>query len=84
MTREVTVVIPTRDRCNLLRRALHSALGQRDVGLQVVVVDEASSDATPLELARVRDDRLVVCGTTNRWAWPRREIQAWPGPMASG
>jgi glycosyltransferase involved in cell wall biosynthesis len=24
------------------------------------VVDEASSDATPLELARVRDDRLVV------------------------
>lgn len=60
MSADVTVVIPTRDRWSLLRRALRSALGQRDVDLQVVVVDEASSDETPAQLSRITDERLVV------------------------
>ncbi len=60
MPDDVTVVIPTRNRSHMLRRALHSALGQRGVDLQVVVVDEASTDGTPELLARIADDRLVV------------------------
>ena len=39
---EVTVVIPTRDRGHLLPRSLRSALAQRDVTLEVVVVDDGS------------------------------------------
>ena len=42
----VTVVIPTRDRLPLLLRTLGTVLGQEDVDLSVVVVDEASSDGT--------------------------------------
>jgi hypothetical protein len=56
----IGVVIPTRDRRRLLRTALASALQQRGVAVEVVVVDDASSDGTPEALAGVRDDRLTV------------------------
>jgi glycosyltransferase involved in cell wall biosynthesis len=56
---EVTVVIPTRDRWALISRtALPAALGQKEVDLEVVVVDEASIDATPERLASYRDPRV--------------------------
>src|SRR5690349_9916448 len=40
---EVTVVVPTRDRHARLAATLAGVLRQRDVDLEVVVVDEASS-----------------------------------------
>jgi glycosyltransferase involved in cell wall biosynthesis len=55
---EVTVVIPTRDRSRLLPVALSSALGQEAVDLEVIVVDDASTDRTPELLAGLDDDRL--------------------------
>jgi glycosyltransferase involved in cell wall biosynthesis len=48
---EVSVVVPTRNRRALLGRALASALGQRDVRLEAIVVDEASEDGTAGYLA---------------------------------
>jgi glycosyltransferase involved in cell wall biosynthesis len=45
---EVTVVIPTRNRWKLLeRRALRSALAQKEVRLEVVVVDDGSAEPAP-------------------------------------
>lgn len=47
---EVSVVIPTRDRPALARRAIASALAQEDVTVEVVVVDDGSQppfDAPP-------------------------------------
>jgi glycosyltransferase involved in cell wall biosynthesis len=55
---EVSVVVPTHNRRRLLSAALHSALQQRDVDLEVVVVDDGSTDGTPVALAEVLDDRL--------------------------
>src|SRR5688500_342442 len=56
---EVTVVIPTRDRWNLLeRRALRSVLAQEDVRLEVVVVDDGSSEPAPPSIER--DERVRV------------------------
>ena len=56
---EVTVVIPTRDRWGLLeRRALRSALGQEDVRLEVVVVDDGSAEPAPAAIQR--DERVRV------------------------
>src|SRR5690349_15493564 len=56
----VTAVVTTRNRLAMLRRAIGSILGQEDVDLRVVVVDEASSDGTTEFLAEVEDPRIQV------------------------
>jgi glycosyltransferase involved in cell wall biosynthesis len=56
---EVTVVIPTRDRWTLLASAaLPAALGQEEVEVEVVVVDDGSTDETPERLEELTDPRL--------------------------
>jgi glycosyltransferase involved in cell wall biosynthesis len=57
---EVSVVIPTHDRRELLAVALTSALAQEDVELEVIVVDDASGDDTLSFLESVDDPRLTV------------------------
>jgi glycosyltransferase involved in cell wall biosynthesis len=58
---EVTVVIPTRSRWDLLATAaLPSALGQEDVEVEVVVVDDGSTDETADRLRGEADDRVHV------------------------
>ncbi|MGD9573234.1 MAG: glycosyltransferase family 2 protein [Thermoleophilia bacterium] len=54
----VTVVIPTRDRRDLLARALGTVLAQRDVALEAVVVDDGSSDGTPAWVGSHPDPRV--------------------------
>ena len=56
--REVSVVIPTHDRSGLLQLALLSVLDQRDVDLEVIVVDDGSSDDTPQVVGRIDDSRV--------------------------
>jgi glycosyltransferase involved in cell wall biosynthesis len=60
-TPEVSVVIPTRDRWELLARSAGSALGQRDVSIEVIVVDDGSSTRAPDWLASSEDERLALC-----------------------
>ena len=43
---EVSVVVPTRNRCRELELAIRSALGQSGVELEVLIVDDGSTDAT--------------------------------------
>jgi glycosyltransferase involved in cell wall biosynthesis len=54
----VSVIIPTRNRALLLARTLTTVLAQRLVPLEVIVVDDASTDVTPVLLRHVGDDRL--------------------------
>jgi glycosyltransferase involved in cell wall biosynthesis len=56
----VSVIVPTRNRSRLLATTLRSVLDQRDVDLEVIVVDEASTDDTPGMLAALGDRRLRV------------------------
>jgi glycosyltransferase involved in cell wall biosynthesis len=56
----VTAVVPTRNRVGMLARTLACVLAQRDVDLEVVVVDEGSTDATPDLLAALGDRVHVV------------------------
>jgi glycosyltransferase involved in cell wall biosynthesis len=53
----VTVVIPTKNRWPLASlTALPSALGQKDVDLELVIVDDGSTDETPRALADLAED----------------------------
>ena len=58
----LSVVMPTHNRAHEVADAVHAILSQRVPELELVVVDDASSDATPDVLDRLaaRDDRVRV------------------------
>jgi glycosyltransferase involved in cell wall biosynthesis len=56
----VSVVIPTRNRSAQLATTLRSVLWQSDVVLEVIVVDDGSTDATPEVVAAARDSRVTL------------------------
>jgi glycosyltransferase involved in cell wall biosynthesis len=55
---EVSVVIPTRNRLEMLQQTLETVLGQQGVDVEVIVIDEGSSDGTPAWLATLDDPRV--------------------------
>lgn len=55
---DVSVVIPTRNRRDFLRLALFSVLRQREVDLEVIVVDDASTDDTAQIAGGTADPRV--------------------------
>jgi len=59
---KVSVVIPTYNRASLLGKALESVLSQTFQDLEIIVVDDGSTDETPKILNdwRKREPRLVV------------------------
>jgi glycosyltransferase involved in cell wall biosynthesis len=59
-TPAVSVVIPTHNRCRRVGQAARMALGQRGAELEVVVVDDGSTDDTQAVLERLADARLRV------------------------
>ncbi|MFC4551167.1 MULTISPECIES: glycosyltransferase family 2 protein [Halorussus] len=58
MTR-VSVIVPTYDRADVLPRAIDSVLAQTVEDLELLVVDDASTDETP-ELVADYDDRVTL------------------------
>jgi glycosyltransferase involved in cell wall biosynthesis len=59
-TRETTVsvVIPTKDRATMLLQALRSAVKQRSVDVEVVVVDDGSADGSRQAVMALADSRV--------------------------
>jgi glycosyltransferase involved in cell wall biosynthesis len=56
---EISVVIPTRNRAALLlAHGVRSALAQEDVLLELIVVDDGSTDETAEQIRALRDDRV--------------------------
>jgi len=59
----ISIVVPTHSRWEFLRRTLAGALAQTGVEAEVVVVDDGSTDETPLRLAEIDDPRLRTIRT---------------------
>ena len=57
---QVSVLIPTRNRRELLSRTLATVLAQRGVELEVVIVDDGSTDDTRAWLDGLGDERVRV------------------------
>lgn len=60
MSVELTVAMPTYDVGRFLEQAISSVLDQEGVDLELIVVDDGSTDETPEILARFSDPRLRV------------------------
>lgn len=71
----VSVVIPAYNRAGLIERAVHSALSQTFPDLEVIVVDDGSSDNTHdrIETLQKNDHRIrYICHETNQGAQAAR------------
>lgn len=56
----VSVILATRDRPELLPRAIDSVVAQRFERWQLVIVDDGDTDAVPATLAAYEDERIVT------------------------
>jgi glycosyltransferase involved in cell wall biosynthesis len=63
--RTISVIIPTFNRAHVLRDAIDSALAQSLSPLEIIVIDDGSTDATP-ELLAEYGDRVRVVRQTNQ------------------
>jgi glycosyltransferase involved in cell wall biosynthesis len=64
---QVTVIIPTYNRADLLPRALDSVLAQTFKDFEVLVIDDASTDNTSEVVQGYQDDRVrYLCQEENR------------------
>lgn len=62
----LSVIIPTWNRAQLVRDAIHSALAQREGEVEVIVVDDASTDSTAEVLAHEFGDLIRVLRLEHR------------------
>lgn len=71
-----TVVIPTRDRSELVERAAKSVLAQTWTDFELLVVDDGSTDDTAERLAHWSDPRLRVLSQPRRGVSAARNLGA--------
>jgi glycosyltransferase involved in cell wall biosynthesis len=72
----VSVVIPTYDRCDVIAHAVRSVLRQDMSDLEVIVVDDGSTDGTEHALSAFEDYRLCYVGSEHVGAAEARNIGA--------
>ena len=73
---EVSVVIPTFERCDVVTRAVTSVLRQDVSDVEVIVVDDGSTDCTERVVALIDDSRLSYLRTDHLGAAAARNTGA--------
>jgi GT2 family glycosyltransferase len=59
LTPHVSVIVPTFNRANLITQTINSALDQPDLELEVIVIDDGSTDETEKVVEGIHDSRLL-------------------------
>lgn len=71
----VSVVIPMYNRENTIRRAVESVLDQTYKNIEVIVVDDASTDRSVETVQSIHDDRIkIICLADNQGANHARNV----------
>jgi glycosyltransferase involved in cell wall biosynthesis len=76
----VSIVVPTRDRAPLLRLTLATLLAQTERDCEIIVADNASSDATPELVEDLRDTRVRLARVES----PIPQMANWNRALAEG
>lgn len=63
---KITVVIPTRERCDVLAKTLHTVVAQDYDHLEIIVSDNFSTDRTRETVEALRDPRMRYVNTGRR------------------
>lgn len=66
----VSIIIPTFNRANYIERAINSALAQTHKNIEVIVVDDCSTDNTEQVVKSINDDRLKYYKNEKNMRWP--------------
>lgn len=65
----VTIIIPVYNRENTISRAINSVLGQTYKNIEIIVVDDCSTDTTVDKIKEFKDERIrLICLPFNRGA----------------
>ncbi len=59
-TPEISVIIPTYNVAAYIEKAIHSALSQTGVSIEVIVIDDQSTDDTVAVIRKINDPRLKI------------------------
>lgn len=70
----VSVIIPTYNRCSLLKAALESIFAQTVKDIEIILIDDGSNDGTLTYLKSVTDTRIKVINTLRTGAAQSRNI----------
>lgn len=64
---KVTVIMPTYNQANFIIEAVNSILNQKHSNLELIIVDDGSTDNTPeiLEALKLNDKRIIAITKTN-------------------
>ncbi len=57
---KITILIPTKNRYPMLKRAIHSVLTQTYHNLKIIILDNNSSDETQIFCENINDNRVIV------------------------
>jgi glycosyltransferase involved in cell wall biosynthesis len=78
-----TIILPTRNRAELLRTAIQSVLWQTLPDFELLIYDNASEDSTP-EVVREFEDHRITYVRAPRWVNPPQQIYEQSFKLARG